>query len=155
MQSHHLEQINVATSLYPLDDSRMSEFINALGSVNAIADSDPGFIWRLQDDSGSSVDIRDTEHGDLLINMSVWRSVEALHAYVFRTMHSESLADRKQWFHHDPRPTSALWWVPAGEIPSVKQGLARLDALRELGPRAQAFTFRQRFDPSGQALDRS
>jgi len=41
----------------------------------------------------------------------------------------------------------ALWWLPAGEIPTAGDGVARLEHLRQNGASAQAFTFKQRFEP--------
>ena len=41
----------------------------------------------------------------------------------------------------------ALWWLPEGEIPTVGDGVARLEHLRQNGARAQAFTIKQRFEP--------
>ena len=50
----HLAQMNVATALYPTDDPRMSGFMNRLDEVNALADASPGFVWRLQSESGNA-----------------------------------------------------------------------------------------------------
>ncbi len=40
-----------------------------------------------------------------------------------------------------------LWWGPAGHVPSVAEGSAKLEDLRANGPSAAAFTFDQRFSP--------
>ncbi|MDH3740809.1 MAG: DUF3291 domain-containing protein, partial [Hyphomicrobiales bacterium] len=50
----HLAQLNVGTMLYPQDDPRMAGFMDNLDRVNAIADRAPGFVWRLQDESGNA-----------------------------------------------------------------------------------------------------
>ena len=48
----------------------------------------PGFVWRLQTEDGNATAIRVFEQdaegsdGGILINMSVWESVEALAAYL-------------------------------------------------------------------------
>jgi hypothetical protein len=39
----------------------------------------------------------------------------------------------------------ALWWSPAGHIPTVAEGLSKIEALRRLGPTAEAFTFKTPF----------
>ena len=55
-----------------------------------MADGAPGFVWRLQTEDGNSTALRAFEDdaegsdGGILINMSVWESVEALAAFVVR-----------------------------------------------------------------------
>jgi hypothetical protein len=45
----------------------------------------------------------------------------------------------------------ALWWLPAGEIPGIAEGKARLEHLRQHGPGPHAFTLKQRFPPPAAA----
>ena len=80
MNEYHLAQFNVATMRYPLAHPEMTGFVDALDRINRLADVSPGFVWRLQDDSGDSTDMRPVGE-TVLINMSLWESVEALHAY--------------------------------------------------------------------------
>jgi hypothetical protein len=49
----------------------------------------------------------------------------------------------------------ALWWLPAGTLPSVENGLARIELLERSGPTPQAFTFKQPFDADGRRSDRA
>ena len=84
----------------------------------------------------------------IVINFTVWESVEALFEYAFHSKHVEVYRRRREWFaHHDDVPFAVLWWIPAGHIPSVAEADARLDYLIEHGPTAHAFTFKSRFDP--------
>src|SRR5262245_44836510 len=53
----HLAQLNIGRIRHPLDDPRMADFVNNLDRVNAIAEHTPGFVWRLQDDSGNATAI--------------------------------------------------------------------------------------------------
>ena len=46
--AHHLAQLNVGRTKAPLDSELLSAFVEALEPVNALADSSPGFVWRLQ-----------------------------------------------------------------------------------------------------------
>ena len=68
----HLAQINIASPLYPTEDSRMAGFMNALEAVNAFAEASPGFVWRLEDDTGPGATAHDPFGDGTLINMSVW-----------------------------------------------------------------------------------
>jgi hypothetical protein len=54
------------------------EFVANLAPVNALADTAPGFVWRLEDESGDATSIRAFDDELLIINMSVWESIEAL-----------------------------------------------------------------------------
>ena len=47
-----LAQINIGKLLAPEGDPRVQPFFDALERINAIADASPGFVWRLQSDSG-------------------------------------------------------------------------------------------------------
>jgi len=125
----------------------MAEFVRKLDPVNALADHAPGFVWRLQDDTGNATGLRVTDDPMLLINMSVWASVEALFAFVYQTRHTAVMRKRKAWFEPPRAPHMALWWTPAGTRPTAQQGLDRLQHLRAHGPSTYAFSFKQRFAP--------
>ena len=146
-QIFHIAQINIAAMRFALDHAEMAPFVAQLDRVNALADGAPGFVWRLQDASGDATQIKAYADDNILINMSVWTSIEALFDYSYRTAHAELLRARKQWFSKMDAASLALWWLPAGEIPTVGDGVARLEHLRRNGAGAQAFTFKQRFVP--------
>lgn len=143
----HLAQMNVGTARYPLDDPRIRGFVDRLDAINALADAAPGFVWRLQTDAGNATDIKLTENPLFIVNMSVWESAEALFDFVYRTMHAKVMAGRRQWFEKPEQAYQVLWWVPAGEVPTPAEGLARLERLRREGPSAAAFTFKRTFPP--------
>jgi uncharacterized protein DUF3291 len=147
----HLAQLNIGRMLAPIDDPVMDGFRNQLQAVNAIADRSPGFVWRLQTEDGDATAIRAYEDALMAVNMSVWESLEALHAYVYAGAHVGVLRDRKQWFDPASDHILVLWWVPAGHLPTIDEAKGKLAALREHGPTADAFTFRKAFPPPGAA----
>ncbi len=146
----HVAQLNIAAALYPIDDQRMGRFVEQLDDINALADNSPGFIWRLQSESGNATDIVVDDDPMLIVNMSVWRDVEALFDFAYKSAHRHVLADRRNWFKRPDRAYQALWWVKAGYQPSVDAGMAKLRLLRTSNPSAQAFTFKAIFPPPGQ-----
>lgn len=79
------------------------------------------------------------------MNLSLWDSVEALHDYVYRSAHVEIMRRKKEWFSKMGKAHMVLWWVPAGHLPSVEEASQKLSSLRELGPTAEAFTFKKAF----------
>lgn len=145
MTAFHLAQINVGRLLAPIDDPLIAEFKNNLDRVNAIADVSPGFVWRLVGEGNNATDIQPLPDDPLFaINMSVWESLEALAAFVYRTDHRDIMRRRREWF--EPRDVyMCAWWVPVGHIPTPAEGLARLDLIARMGPTAEAFTFRNPF----------
>ena len=149
MSHYHLAQANVARMRAPLDDPSMAEFVALLDPLNRLADESPGFVWRLQTEAGNSADIRVFEDTRILLNMSVWASVEALRDFVYRSQHLDAFRQRQKWFEPFARASHALWWVPAGLVPTALEGCARLTALWERGPTPEAFTFQRLYAPSG------
>jgi hypothetical protein len=143
--SFHLAQVNIGRVRAPLEDPIMDDFRNALVPINALADASPGFVWRLQTEDGNAMAIRPFEDPRMAINMSVWESLEALQQFVYKSAHVGSLRDRKQWFEPMEGPILALWWIPAGHIPTVTEAQERLQHLAAHGPTPHAFTFRSPF----------
>lgn len=141
---YHLAQINVARMLAPLSDPQMAGFVDQLDAINTLADQSEGFVWRLQSESGNATEIQAFEDELILVNMSVWESVEALRRYTYHSQHVDVFRTRRQWFE-PMQPSLALWWVPAGHIPTAVEGKARLEILARRGPTANAFTFKQLF----------
>jgi hypothetical protein len=145
--SHHLAQLNIARFRRPLDDPAMAGFVAALDPLNAIADAAPGFVWRLQTEEGNATSIHAFEDDLMLINMSVWESVDALAGYVYGPDHVAVMRRRREWAQRMEQAYLVLWWVPAGWIPTIEEAKERLEHLRRHGPTPQAFTFKKRFSP--------
>jgi hypothetical protein len=144
MSSYQLAQLNIAAMKAPLESPSMADFVANLVRINALAQASPGYIWRLQDEAGDATAFRPV--GDeVLVNLSVWRDVQALSDYVYTSAHTEMLKRRQEWFSKVSAAHIVLWWVPAGHRPSVEEAAERLALLREQGTSAQAFSFRQAF----------
>ena len=143
-----LAQINIGRLRAPTDDPMIAEFMAALDEINALAERSPGFVWRFMTEDGNATAVRPFEDELLLINMSVWESVESLGDYVYRSDHTGYLRRRREWFERIREAIVALWWVPAGHRPTVAEGIERIEHLRTNGPTPQAFTFRQPFSPA-------
>ena len=148
----HLAQVNIARMKGPLDSAIMSGFVARLDEINALAESSPGFVWRLQTEEGNATYLRPFDDDRILFNLSVWESVDHLKAYVYRTAHAQLLQSRRQWFEQFEKPFVALWWVAAGHVPTIDEAKERLAMLQERGPSPLAFDLRNAFEPdvSGQ-----
>jgi hypothetical protein len=75
------------------------------------------------------------------VNLTVWRDVASLRDYVYKSAHVEIMKRRREWFSRMADAYLALWWVPAGHVPTVAEAVARLLHLRKYGPSAEVFTF--------------
>jgi hypothetical protein len=150
----HLAQVNIGRFRAPLDTPIMEGFRTQLDPINALADETPGFVWRLQTEDGNATAIRPYAGDDLMaVNMSVWGSLESLQQFVYKSAHVGTLRGRKQWFEQIEGPILALWWIPAGHIPTVQEAQDRLQHLKENGPTPHAFTFRTPFPAPGAQAD--
>jgi hypothetical protein len=148
--SYHLAQLNVARPVAPLDSPRLAGFVTRLEEINSLADAAPGFVWRLVEDGGTDATGLRPYGPDVMVNLSVWETIEALYDFAYRTAHLDVLRSRREYFHHEGLEAYAvLWWVRAGTVPSVVEAGARLDLLARLGPTADAFTFRDRYPCPG------
>ena len=154
MPRYHVAQINIGRIVAPLDDPQMAGFVSRLDELNALADRAPGFVWRLQTSEGNATYFRPYNDDRILMNMSVWESVEALKNYVYRTVHSELLRHRHEWFTKFAGTYLALWWVPAGHIPGIDEARKRLAHLEAHGPTQFAFTFKTVF-PADESFQRA
>jgi hypothetical protein len=140
--------VNVPRLLAPLESDQLAGYVAALDPVNARADAADGFVWRLQTDAGNATAVQAYDDPEVIVNLSVWETIEALEAFVYGDAgHRAVLRGRRAWFERPVEAHTALWWVPAGTIPTVAEAVDRLSHLRAHGPTPTAFTFRGRFAP--------
>ena len=151
--NHVLAQVNVGRLLAAVDSPLLADFAAALDPVNAVADAAAGFVWRLQTQDGNATAVRAFEQdaagadGGILINLSVWESVEALAAFIYSDEHRAVLRRRREWFSRMSDAYAALWWIPRGHIPTVGEAEDRVRHLRVHGPTLHAFTLKEHFPP--------
>lgn len=101
-------------------------------------------MWRLQDATGNATSVRPWGD-DVIVNMSVWDSVESLRAYIYSAGHASVLRRRREWFLPAGSAHLVLWWVGAGNTPTLAEAGDRLAMLAERGPGPEAFTLRSPF----------
>ena len=136
----HVAQINIGTMVAPTDHPAVAEFMDNLDRINAIADEAPGFVWRLQTDSGNATEIQIFPDPLTLVNMSVWESVDDLKAYVYRSEHADFFRRRAAWFVADAKRV-ALWHVAPGSIPELDDAVRRVEFQERHGATPYSFGF--------------
>ncbi len=141
MTSFELAQLNIARMVAPLESPEMSEFVDNLGPINALAEQSPGYVWRLQTEEGDATALQPFGD-DWLVNMSVWADVKSLKNFVYQSAHIEIMRRRREWFVKIPEVYTVLWWIPKGHIPTIEEAKQRLARLRVAGPGPEAFSFR-------------
>ena len=149
--SFHLTQANIAIAKYSYDDPRFAGFVDNLDRIYALAESTPGFVWRhvtVDDDK----EVKELfGEPNLIFNMSLWESRQALSDFVYKGDHVSILRQRAEWFIPQKGPILALWWQEAGTIPTFLEARHRFELLAQSGPTQDAFTFGSFFDPPQQA----
>ncbi|MEO8228450.1 MAG: DUF3291 domain-containing protein [Chloroflexota bacterium] len=146
--AHHLAQLNIGRTVAPIDHPLLADFVANLDPVNALGDSSPGFVWRLQDEFGAATTIRAFDDPLMIVNLTVWESIETLRQFAYRSGHVEFLRRRREWFVPLERPSLVLWWVPDGHRPTIEEARERLDRLTADGPTPAAFTLKVAFPPT-------
>ena len=132
---HHLAEVNIARLRAPLDSEALAGFVAALDPVNASADEAPGFVWRLQTEDGNATAIQAFEwdaegSAGVIVNISVWTSIETLADWVYGPVHRAVLLQRRNWFQQVTEATVALWWVLPGHLPTTSEAEWRVRHLR-------------------------
>jgi hypothetical protein len=144
MTQWELAQLNIAQPVEPYESPAVADFVANLDRINALAEESQGFVWRLRGETGDATALNEPFADDMIINMSVWESVEALYDYVFQSAHIEVMRRRKEWFASAQSASAVLWWVPQGHTPDLFEAHARLKLLSQTGPSQDAFTFKSR-----------
>jgi heme-degrading monooxygenase HmoA len=151
MLQFHLAQFNIGRIVAPMDSPTMAGFVARLEEINALAEGTPGFVWRLQTEDGDATALRPYDDDRIIVNMSVWASMDALRGFVYQGSHAEVLRQRREWFEKMDQLYMVMWWVPAGHIPTVEEAKARLERLKAEGPSPAAFTWRNPFPAPDEA----
>ena len=146
MSNYQLAQLNVAALKAPIDSPELKDFVDNLDRINALAEGSAGFVWRLVGDGNDATALRPLGE-PIIVNMSVWRDVNALRDFAYKSAHVEIMRRRREWFTRMADAYMVLWWVPKGHEPTVAEAVARLTLLRQRGPTTEAFTFAEAYGP--------
>ncbi|WP_343487904.1 DUF3291 domain-containing protein [Allomuricauda sp. d1] len=151
----HLAQANIARFKAPLTDPQMKEFVDFLEPVNRFAEESKGFVWRLKDEQGRPASYLESPFKDdmMAINISVWEDVESFKNFVYGSVHSYFLRNKKKWFDLKGTSLFVMWWMPEGQMPTLDMAKEKLEALEANGPSPAAFTFRGFYDAEGRLIE--
>ena len=139
----HVAQLNIARMLAPMESDVMKDFREGLEPINALGEQSAGFVWRLKDEeSGDATAIRIFDDEMIIVNLTLWESVQSLFNFAYTSRHTEFLRRRTEWFEKSNVPMYVLWFVPEGHIPSTDEAKERLEHLQQHGETEYAFQFK-------------
>src|SRR5438874_1352105 len=129
---YHLAQANLAVLRAKPGEPQMAGLVAQINDMNMLAERSPGFVWRMLSSEGTPEALRVLDGyfptfalDRIFYNMSVWESVAHLRQYVFQSEHARMLRQKEQWMDHFERPHLALWWLPAGQRPTILDSAKR------------------------------
>ena len=151
---YQLAQLNIAKFRLPQDHPANADFVNNLDRINAIAEQQPGFVWRFTGEGNNALDVQVFEDPNIAVNMSVWSDIHPLVNFVYKnTDHKNIMRRRKEWFDKIDF-YMVLWWVEQHRRPTLQEAKLRLELLRQQGPTYSAFTFKKPFAaPSNEIIN--
>lgn len=135
----HLAQFNIGRLAHDLDDPRVADFVSGIDVLNRIAERSKGFVWKYETFAGGAVEVDVDDDPRIVVNLTVWDSVENLRHYVWNTLHKHFLTRKGEWFEKLDRAHLVMWWIPVGHRPGLDEARATLEQLRCSGASDQAF----------------
>ena len=138
-----LAQSNIALFRWPLDDPRMAGFVSEIDTINQLAESSNGFVWRYIDDYDPTNRPEPFNNPHLFFNMSVWQDIDSLKSYVFDSKHVQILRQKSEWTESAGIQSAVMWWMrESAQMPSVEDAIMRFHALNNNDDSIDVFTFK-------------
>jgi hypothetical protein len=142
---YRLAQVNIGRIVAPMDSQEMHGFASNLDFINGQAEQSQGFIWRLTGDDNNATSIKIFDDDLVIINMSVWDSVDALYKFTYSADHLAMLKRRREWFSKFNGAFFAMWYVHKDQMPTAADALLRISYIAKYGDTPHAFGFKHRF----------
>jgi hypothetical protein len=145
----YIAQLNISKMIgVNIDDPIMKDFVAQLDEINLLGEQSKGFVWRLKSDDGNATSYNPYSDDRIIVNFTVWETVEDLKDFVYNTAHRLVMKGRKRWFENLGQPSYVLWHVDANKIPTVDEAIERLAYLQKNGASSYAFDFKNIFTPT-------
>lgn len=128
-----------------MDSTAMHDFAANLDFINAQAEKSEGFVWRLKDEANNATSLKLFDDDLIIINMSVWTSIDTLYNFTYSADHVRMLKRRREWFQKFSGVFIAMWYVHKDQMPAPADALTRLSYITQHGETPHAFGFKNRF----------
>lgn len=145
----HIAHLNWGYLRAPWGDPAVAGFTDNVGKVNDAAARSADFVARPDGPAEAIFELIEVQGHDgppqadrVAATFSVWRTPQALEAFVYRTIHGQFVKRRSDWFvPQGDVPAYVVFPVAAGAVPDIREGVARIKRLRAEGPSAEAYDF--------------
>ena len=107
MSNFELAQLNIAYLKAPIDSPVPRGFCRQSRPYQSAGRRFGWVSVRLQSDEGNATSLRPFGD-DVIVNMSVWRDLDALRKFVYHSAHTEIMRRRREWFAHPPQAYAVL-----------------------------------------------
>jgi hypothetical protein len=142
----NIAQLNISKMIgVNIDDPIMKDFVAQLDEINLLGEQSKGFVWRLKSDDGNATSYNPYSDDRIIVNFTIWETVEDLKDFVYNTAHRLVMKDRKKWFENLGQPSYVLWYVDADKMPTINEAVERLTYLQNNGASSYAFDFKNIF----------
>ena len=74
----------------------------------------------------------------------MWRDVEALETFAFKTVHSRYYGKRAEWFEPHQGPYMVMWWILQDHRPDIAEAVEHAEDLLSNGDSDRAFGWPKR-----------
>jgi Domain of unknown function (DUF3291) len=139
----YVAQLNISKMIgVNIDDLIMKDFVAQLDEINLLGEQSKGFVWRLKSDDGNATAYNPYNDDRIIVNFTVWETIEDLKDFVYNTAHRLVMKDRKKWFENLGQPSYVLWHVDSNKMPTVEEAVERLAYLQKNGASSYAFDFK-------------
>jgi len=143
----HIAQFNWAYLRAPWGHPDVAGFCDRSSAVNLVATRSAGFVWRAPLEDADLTPLRDLvrvtdgpfDPDRMAATLSVWQSVEALEAFVHKSVHARFLRQRADWFVPQGVPGYVVWPVAVDHRPDLSEAVSQMRQLQEQGPSDAAF----------------
>ena len=131
----------------PFNDPLFDDFREQLETLHALAEANPGFLWRYQGEKDKGGFIKPYANAPLVMgNMSAWKDYRSLYDYTFSKDHLGILKDKRKWFENTPTPYTVLYYgieddLLKPDIELLEEAKRRLHHLNIYGETPIAFGF--------------
>lgn len=106
-----LFQFNLAKMKAPFSDPIFDDFKSELDALHALAEADPGFVWRYQGEKDDDGYIKPYPCAPLIMgNMSAWTDYDSLFRYTFSGEHLALMKMKRKWFEKLPPHYNVLYY---------------------------------------------
>jgi hypothetical protein len=131
----NIAELQIERLIGPPEDPRLSGYHEAVEAHHEALRRAPGFIWTVK--AGEMPELQSSPLDAVFF--CVWESARDLEYFSYSAARKTFEVNRAVWFEPVPRERQVIWYLPAGQLPTGADALAKLDLRRLQGDTDAAF----------------